>query len=60
MRRRNCWVLQPQPVNDCPFPDRYKYLAVAAYERGEIGDSDLAHYLRCDIVDGPRDRARRP
>ena len=21
-----------------------------AYERGEIGDSDLAHYLRCDIV----------
>jgi len=42
--------LQPQPVNDFPFPDRYKYLAVAAYERGEIGDSDLAHYLRCDIV----------
>ncbi len=42
--------LQPQPVNDFPFPDRYKYLAVAAYERGEIGDSDLAYYLRCDIV----------
>jgi Zn-dependent peptidase ImmA (M78 family)/DNA-binding XRE family transcriptional regulator len=42
--------LQPQPVNDFPFPDRYKYLAVAAYERGEIGDSDLAHFLRCDIV----------
>jgi Zn-dependent peptidase ImmA (M78 family)/DNA-binding XRE family transcriptional regulator len=43
-------ALQPQPVNDFPFPNRYKYLAVAAYERGEIGDSDLAHYLRCDIV----------
>src|SRR5262245_12606263 len=43
--------LQPQPVNDFPFPDRYKYLAVAAYERAEIGDSDLAHYLRSDIVD---------
>ena len=43
--------LQPQPVNDFPFPERYKYLAVAAYERGEIGDSDLAHYLRCDIVE---------
>jgi len=43
--------LQPKPVNDFPFPDRYKYLAVAAYERGEIGDSDLAHYLRCDIVE---------
>jgi Zn-dependent peptidase ImmA (M78 family) len=42
--------LQPQPVNDFPFPDRYKYLAVAAYERGDIGDSDLASYLRCDIV----------
>jgi Zn-dependent peptidase ImmA (M78 family)/DNA-binding XRE family transcriptional regulator len=42
--------LQPQPVDDFPFPDRYKYLAVAAYERGEIGDSDLADYLRCDIV----------
>ncbi|MEX2121677.1 MAG: XRE family transcriptional regulator [Pirellulales bacterium] len=42
--------LQSQPVNDEAFPERYKYLAVAAYERGEIGDSDLAHYLRCDIV----------
>jgi Zn-dependent peptidase ImmA (M78 family) len=42
--------LQPQPVNDFPFPDRYKYLAVAANERGEIGDSDLAYYLRCDIA----------
>jgi Zn-dependent peptidase ImmA (M78 family)/DNA-binding XRE family transcriptional regulator len=38
------------PVNDFPFPERYQYLAVAAYEQGEIGDSDLAHYLRCDIV----------
>lgn len=43
--------LQPRPVNNYPFPDRYKYLAVAALERGEIGDSDLAHYLRCDIVE---------
>ena len=43
--------LQPQPVNNLPFPERYKYLAVAAYERGEIGDSDLADYLRCDIVE---------
>jgi Zn-dependent peptidase ImmA (M78 family)/DNA-binding XRE family transcriptional regulator len=42
--------LQPQPINDEPFPERYKYLAVAAYERGEIGDSDLAYYLRCDIA----------
>ncbi len=42
--------LQAQPINDEPFPERYKYLAVAAYERGDIGDTDLAHYLRCDIV----------
>src|SRR5229473_1538627 len=26
--------LQTQPINDEPFPERYKYLAVAAYERG--------------------------
>jgi Zn-dependent peptidase ImmA (M78 family)/DNA-binding XRE family transcriptional regulator len=42
--------LQSQPINDEPFPERYKYLAVAAYERGDIGDSDLAYYLRCDIA----------
>ena len=42
--------LPPQPLNDQPFPERYKYLAVNAYERGDIGDSDLANYLRCDIV----------
>jgi len=42
--------LQPQPINNEPFPERFKYLAVAAYQRGEIGDSDLAYYLRCDIV----------
>lgn len=37
-------------VNDEPFPERYRFLAVHAYERGELGDSDLAHYLRCDII----------
>jgi len=42
--------LRPQPINDHPFPERYQYLAVSAYERGDIGDSDLAHYFRCDIV----------
>ena len=42
--------LQPLPTNDEPYPERYKYLAVHAYGRGEIGDSDLAHFLRCDIV----------
>jgi Zn-dependent peptidase ImmA (M78 family)/transcriptional regulator with XRE-family HTH domain len=42
--------LMPQPINDQPFPQRYQFLAVSAYERGDIGDSDLAHFLRCDIV----------
>lgn len=42
--------LRPQPINDQAFPERYQFLAVMAYERGEIGDSDLAYYLRCDIV----------
>ena len=42
--------LPPQPVNDQPFPDRFLFLAVTAFERGEVGDSDLASLLRCDIV----------
>jgi Zn-dependent peptidase ImmA (M78 family)/DNA-binding XRE family transcriptional regulator len=42
--------LQPLPVNNETFPERYKYLAIAAYERGELGETDLAYYLRCDIV----------
>jgi Zn-dependent peptidase ImmA (M78 family)/DNA-binding XRE family transcriptional regulator len=42
--------LHSAPVPDEPFPERYKYLAVAARERGKIGDSDLAYYLRCDVA----------
>jgi Zn-dependent peptidase ImmA (M78 family)/DNA-binding XRE family transcriptional regulator len=42
--------LPPRPTNDEPYPERYKYLAVHAYERGEIGDTDLANLLRCDIA----------
>ena len=42
--------LQPQPADDHAFPERYVFLAVNAYEKGEIGDSDLADYLRSDIV----------
>jgi Zn-dependent peptidase ImmA (M78 family)/DNA-binding XRE family transcriptional regulator len=42
--------LPSHPVDDSTVPERYKYLAVHAYERGELGDSDLAHYLRCDLV----------
>ena len=35
---------------DDPYPERYKFLAVHAYEQEKVGDSELAHYLRCDIV----------
>ena len=42
--------LPSHPVADEIVPERYKYLAVHAYERGKLGDSDLAHYLRCDIA----------
>ncbi len=38
------------PVADDIVPEQYKYLAVHAYERGILGDSDVAHYLRCDIA----------
>jgi len=41
--------LPSHPVADEIVPERYTYLAVHAYERGILGDSDLAHYLRCDI-----------
>jgi Zn-dependent peptidase ImmA (M78 family) len=42
--------LPSHPVADEIVPERYKYLAVHACERGKLGDSDLAHYLRCDIA----------
>jgi Zn-dependent peptidase ImmA (M78 family)/DNA-binding XRE family transcriptional regulator len=32
------------------YPERYKFLAVHAYERGEITEGELANYLRCDPV----------
>jgi Zn-dependent peptidase ImmA (M78 family) len=42
--------LPSHPIDENIVPERYRYLAVQAYERGELGDSDLAHYLRCDVV----------
>lgn len=32
------------------YPERYKYLAVLAYERAEITQGELARFLRCDPV----------
>jgi Zn-dependent peptidase ImmA (M78 family)/DNA-binding XRE family transcriptional regulator len=42
--------LPKHPVNDEPLSDRYKYLAVHAYERGELSEGQLARFLRCDPV----------
>lgn len=36
---------KPEPA----YPDRYKLLAVHAYERGELSEKEVANYLRCDI-----------
>ncbi len=31
------------------YPDRYKLLAVHAYERGELSEKEIANYLQCDV-----------
>ena len=40
----------PEPA----YPERYKFLAVHAYERGELSEKELANYLRCDIWEARR------
>ena len=42
--------LPSQPLDDDIVPERYKYLAVCAYERADLGETDLASYLRCDVA----------
>lgn len=42
--------LPKQPIHDETLPERYKYLAVHAYERGELSEGQLARFLRCDPV----------
>jgi Zn-dependent peptidase ImmA (M78 family)/DNA-binding XRE family transcriptional regulator len=37
-------------VTDADYPERYKFLAVHAYDRGEISEGQLARFLRCDPV----------
>ncbi len=41
---------RPEPA----YPERYKFLAVHAYERGELSEKELANYLRCDIWEARR------
>jgi Zn-dependent peptidase ImmA (M78 family)/transcriptional regulator with XRE-family HTH domain len=42
--------LPPHPVNNDPYPERYKALAVYAYEQEKISEGQLARFLRCDRV----------
>lgn len=42
--------LPSRSESDAIVPERYRYLAVHAYERGDIGDAELAHYLRLDLA----------
>jgi Zn-dependent peptidase ImmA (M78 family)/transcriptional regulator with XRE-family HTH domain len=41
--------LSPEVRKEPAYPDRYKFLAVHAYERGELSEKELANYLRCDV-----------
>ncbi|HEV7221166.1 MAG TPA: XRE family transcriptional regulator [Pirellulales bacterium] len=38
------------PEANRPYPERYLYLAVQAFEQGEISQGQLARFLRCDPV----------
>lgn len=42
--------LSPHPVNSDPYPERYKALAVYAYEQEKISEGQLTRFLRCDRV----------
>lgn len=40
--------LNPLPVNDSLYPERYRFLAVRAYDSGQLTEGELARYLRCE------------
>lgn len=42
--------LPSHPVSSHPYPERYKYLAVQAFEQGKISQGQLGRFLRCDPV----------
>ena len=42
--------LEEHPIADNRFPDRYVYLAVQAYDKGELSEGELSSLLRCDRV----------
>ena len=42
--------LQQHPVADASYPDRYVFLAVQAFDKGELSEGELSALLRCDRV----------
>ena len=45
--RRLGLIVETPP--EAAYPERYKFLAVHAHERGELSEKELANYLGCDI-----------
>jgi Zn-dependent peptidase ImmA (M78 family)/transcriptional regulator with XRE-family HTH domain len=50
MKAAQMFDLLPHPETSQPYPQRYKFLAVHAYQMGKITQVQLAHFLRCDVV----------
>ncbi len=51
VRRAEAMLDLPRhPVADERFPDRYIFLAVQAYDKGEVSEGELCNLLRCDRV----------
>jgi Zn-dependent peptidase ImmA (M78 family)/DNA-binding XRE family transcriptional regulator len=46
--------LEPHPRTDYLLPLRYQYLAVEAYQRGDLTEGQLARFLRVDRVEARR------
>ena len=40
----------PHSETSQPYPQRYRFLAIQAYDQGSITQVQLARFLRCDIV----------
>jgi Zn-dependent peptidase ImmA (M78 family)/DNA-binding XRE family transcriptional regulator len=50
MKAAQALELLPHPETSQPYPQRYKFLAVHAYEQEKITQAQLARFLRCDVV----------
>ncbi len=40
--------LPKHPITDSPYPERYKFLAVQAFEQEKVSQGQLGQFLRCD------------